>query len=106
MATKKTSKVSGYNAIVANKSYGLYYGRVIAHDPIAETATVEDCRHICRWYGKTGGITSLAAHGLCGPNEHESRVGAPCPMSILAGVVAVHATTPEADETFARAVAV
>ena len=35
-----------------------------------------EVRHVARWYGKTGGITSLAAHGLCGPDAGNSRIGA------------------------------
>jgi hypothetical protein len=100
----KTKRTTGYNAIIGNKSYGLYYGRVVSYDPTTEVAVVEQCRHVCRWYGKAGGITSLAAHGLCGPQAKESRIGAPCQRSTLAGVVAVHETTYEADATFAAAV--
>ncbi len=102
---KKSTKKQGYNAIIGNKSYGLYYGRVVEYDPKTEVAVVEDCRHICRWFGKTGGITSLAAHGLCGPRAQESRIGAPAPRSILSGVVSVHVTTAVADATFTAAVA-
>jgi hypothetical protein len=104
MAIKKNPKQKSYNAIIGNESYGLYYGKVVEYDPKTETAIVENCRHVCRWFGKTGGITSLAVHGLCGPKASESRVGAPCPRSILAGVVAVHMTTSEADVTFDAAV--
>jgi hypothetical protein len=100
---KTTSKMKPYNAILGNKSYGLYYGRVVSYDPVTEVAVVQDCRHVCRWFGRTGGITNLAAHGLCGPRAAESRVGAPSPESTLAGIVAVHKTTSEADATFADA---
>lgn len=44
-----------------------YAGVVERFDPVTGVAKVRECRHVARWYGKTGGITSLAAHGLCGP---------------------------------------
>ena len=82
-------------AILANKSYGLYYGRVISFDPVTGVAEVDGCRHVCRWFGKTGGITSLAAHGLCGPRAGESRVGAPV-CATLTGIVNVFDCSSEA----------
>jgi hypothetical protein len=86
-------------AILANDKYGLYYGEVMSYDPVTRVAEVEHCRHICRWYGKTGGITSLAAHGLCGPSAGESRVGAPT-RATLTGVVNVFDCAVEAQATF------
>lgn len=76
MAAKKTERY----AILANSSYGLYAGIVgeITKDADGKmTVEVMDCRHVARWYGRTGGITSLAAYGLCGPNAYQSRIGAP-----------------------------
>ena len=91
--------------IVGNQSYGLYYGETDASDrEIAETKSVrlENCRHIAHWRGKTGGITSLAAYGPCGPKVRESRIGAPAPSSLLTGIVNVFDCTPEAVANFAR----
>ena len=65
MAAVKKTKNERY-AILANKSYGLYAGVVEKFDPVTGVAEVKDCRHVARWFGKTGGITSLAAHGICG----------------------------------------
>jgi len=91
--------------IVGNQSYGLYFGETDATDAeIAETKSVrlDNCRHICHWHGKTGGITSLAAHGPCGPNAKQSRIGAPAPTALLTGVVNVYDCTDEAVKNFAR----
>lgn len=75
-------------AILANKSYGLYAGVVESFDAETGVAEVRDCRHVARWFGRTGGITSLAAHGLCGPRASESRIGAPV-RATLSGIVNV-----------------
>ena len=96
MAKKKAAKKSsGKYSIIANKSYGLYAGIVESFDPVNGVAVVRECRHVARWYGKTGGITSLAAHGLCGPSAAESRVGAPT-SATLTGIVNVFECSPEA----------
>ncbi len=55
-----------------------------------------EVRHIPRWYGKTGGITSLAVHGLCGPEADKSRIGAPAARATLSGIVNVFECTAEA----------
>ncbi len=104
MATKNEKKHRRH-VIVGNQSYGLYFGETDATDAeIAETKSVrlDNCRHICHWRGKTGGITSLAAHGPCGPNVKQSRIGAPAPSSLLMGVVNVLDCTDEAVKNFAR----
>lgn len=88
MKAKKAPKKADRYAIIANKSYGLYAGTVKSFDPVTGVAEVENCRHVAQWYGRTGGITSLAAHGLCGPRAAESRVGAPV-NATLSGVVNV-----------------
>jgi len=91
--------------IVGNQSYGLYYGETDATDrEIVETKSVrlENCRHICHWRGKTGGITSLAAHGPCGPQAKQSRIGAPSPSTLLMGIVNVLDCSEEAVKNFAR----
>ena len=101
-ATKKTAPTPRH-VLVGNKSYGLYIGVTTASDTeIITSASIRlsDCRHVCRWYGREGGITSLAAHGICGPQASESRIGAPC-EALLTGVVNVLDLTPEAVATFA-----
>lgn len=98
--------------IVGNEKYGLYYGWTdlpqeqqdaqVARD---HAIRLNDVRHIARWYGKTGGITSLAAHGPCGNSDSkasESRIGAPSPSSLLTGVVNVFDCTEEAVKAFDR----
>ncbi len=94
-------------AILGNKSYGLYAGIIGKITPQADgalTVEVAECRHVCRWYGKTGGITSLAAHGLCGPNASQSRIGAPV-AATLTGIVNIFDCTPEARKSLEAAVA-
>ena len=84
-------------SIIANQSYGLYAGPVQSYDPATKVALVTECRHVSRWFGKTGGITSLAAHGLCGPQADDSRIGAPAPgVSTLSGVVNIFPCSAEA----------
>lgn len=99
---KKQNKKEVY-AIITNKNYGLYAGIVESFDTVNGVAVVRECRHVARWYGKTGGITSLAAHGLCGPNAQDSRIGAPV-NATLTGIVNVFECTPEARSTFEAAV--
>ena len=91
------------NVLVGNSSYGLYIGLTDATDEqilSSKSVRLTQCRHVCRWYGKTGGITSLAAHGPCGPRSQESRVGAEC-SGLVTGVVNVFDLTPEAIAAFA-----
>jgi hypothetical protein len=98
------SKKLKRHVIVGNQSYGLYYGETDATDEeIVETKSVrlENCRHISHWRGRTGGITSLAAHGPCGPNAKQSRIGAPA-SALLTGVVNVYDCSEEAVKNFAR----
>jgi hypothetical protein len=102
---KNEAKRTKRHVIVGNQSYGLYYGETDATDrEIVETKSVrlDNCRHIAHWQGKTGGITSLAAYGPCGPRAKESRIGAPAPSSLLSGVVNVYDCTDEAIKAFAR----
>lgn len=90
--------------LVGNKSYGLYIGEAVESDVKKITAegslSLKNARHVSRWYGKSGGITSLAAHGPCGPSVADSRVGAPVDM-VATGVVNVFFLTPEAVANFA-----
>lgn len=85
--------------LLCNDKYGIYYGVITDYDPITRVAKVEGCRHVCRWYGREGGITSLAAHGICGPNADESRVGAACDAT-LTGIVNIF----ECSETAAASI--
>lgn len=62
---------------------------------------LHDARSIRYWYGRKGGITSLAAFGPCGPRARESRLGAPIPSTLLLDVKAIHDCTPEAVAAFA-----
>ena len=88
-ATKKATKTHAERyAILANDRYGLYAGIVLSYDPMTRVAEVGACRHVAQWYGCTGGITSLAAAGLCGPKAGESRIGAPV-RATLTGIVNV-----------------
>jgi len=70
----------GKYCIIANKAYGLYCGTVtgVTSSDVDETMTVEvaGCRHIAKWRGRNGGITSLARYGICGDSASESRIGA------------------------------
>ena len=107
IAKKKAPKKAGraakvaQTAILANERYGLYYGEVVSYDPLTRVAVVRGCRHVARWFGRTGGITSLAAHGLCGSKAGESRIGAPTTEpSTLTGIVNVFPCSPEARATF------
>lgn len=99
-------KTSGRYAVVGLGGYGLYYGRVTKYNAKEKTATVADCRHVHRWFGGAGGISSLAAWGPCGPRVAESRIGAPCPASDLTSVAAVHYCSDEAIAAFAKIVVV
>ena len=102
--TKAKSPAAGRrHVLVGNQSYGLYIGETDATDAdIIATKAVRltNCRHVCRWYGKTGGITSLAAHGPCGASKGNSRIGAPC-NALITGVVNVLDLSPDAVKAFA-----
>ena len=101
MAAKK--KQSGQYAVIANQSYGLYVGIVDSFDVKEKTVKAREVRHVARWFGKTGGITSLAVHGLCGPQAGDSRIGAPVASATLTGIVNVFECTQEARATFEAA---
>jgi hypothetical protein len=104
----KTKKNKLRSVLVGNQSYGLYIGETDATDvDIIKSKAVRlmNCRHVARWYGKTGGVTSLAAHGPCGPQAKDSRVGAPC-NALVTGVVNVLDLTDEAIANFAKIEAV
>jgi hypothetical protein len=95
---------TGRWVIVGNGDWGLWYGRIKATDAeIARTKSVRvyDARSIRYWYGRKGGITSLAAYGLCGPRVAESRIGAPIASTLVLDVRAIHDCSPEAVATFA-----
>ncbi len=91
--------------IVGNEKYGLYFGETSATDAeVVATRSIrlDQCRHICQWYGRTGGITSLAAYGPCGPRMRDSRIGAAAPSQLLTGVVNVIDCSPEAVAAFGK----
>lgn len=97
-------KTKGRWVIVGNGPRGLWFGRATAPDrEIIEQKAVRlyDARNIRYWYGRRGGITSLAAYGICGPRAAESRIGAPIASTLLLDVKAVHDCLPEAVATFA-----
>ena len=102
--SKKSSAVKPQRyAIIANKGYGLYVGVVESHDAIGGVVEATQVRHVARWFGRTGGITSLAVHGLCGSRANESRIGAPAPRATLTGVINVIDCTDVARATFEAA---
>jgi len=106
MSKKKTAPATRM-VIVGNEKYGLYYGETSATDAeVAASRTIRlgNCRHVAQWYGKTGGITSLAAHGPCGSRKNDSRIGAPAPSALIGGVVNVLDCTQEAIDAFSSIV--
>ncbi|MFH1186160.1 MAG: hypothetical protein V1755_14145 [Chloroflexota bacterium] len=96
--------IGGRWVIVGNGPWGLWFGRVIASDEeivATKSARLYDARNIRYWYGRNGGITSLAAHGLCGPKAAQSKIGAPIKSTLLLDVKAVHDCSAECVATFA-----
>ena len=103
MAKAKKAKNNRRYVVVGNEGYGLYCGYVEATDAeilAAKAVRLYEARHVRYWYGGTGGITSLAAWGPCGSRAKESRIGAPCPSSLITEVRAVHECTDEARVAF------
>ena len=97
MATKKTKPAATEApmraVIVGNGPWGLWFGRVCASDEeVIATRAVRlfEARNIRYWYGRSGGITSLAAFGPCGPRVEQTRIGAPIPSTLLLDVKAIH----------------
>lgn len=85
--SKKTSITSPVERVVVigTDGYGLVYGRIRATDAeivASKSCTVYRCRHIARWYGGLGGITSLVATG---PTTG-SRIGAECPSALVTSI--------------------
>jgi len=100
----KAQKSKGRTVIVGTNSGGLWYGQVRQRDADilrVGIATIYGARHVRYWYGRTGGISSLAAYGPCGPRAAESRIGAPDPATSLSCVAAVHTCSDEAIAAFA-----
>jgi len=92
--------------IVGNGPWGLWFGRLddgVTDAEIAASgsARLYDARNIRYWYGRKGGITSLAAYGLCGPDMAKSRIGAPVESTLLLDVKAIHTCSHAAVESFA-----
>ena len=101
---KKMSLEKGYWAIVGNGPYGLWIGQVRATDAeVAQTHSVRlyNARNIRYWYGRKGGISSLAAFGPCGARVKDSRIGAPIKFTLLLDVKAIHCCSDEAVAAFA-----
>jgi hypothetical protein len=95
---KKENKPKIYS-LCCNDKYGIYLGVVMDFVPETRVAKVAECSHVCEWHGREGGITSLAAYGICGPDENRSKIGAPAPgMTILTGIVNVFPCTDAAVE--------
>ena len=94
----------GTYAIIANERYGLYVGIIDEHDVVTRVVKAREVRHVARWYSRTGGITSLAVHGLCGPNAAQSRIGAPAISATLTGIVNVIECSDTARLTFENSV--
>ena len=93
--------------IVGNGSYGLWFGQAIDSDSkiISDKAVrLYRARNIRRWYGKIGGITSLAAFGPCGPEAQKSRIGAEINSTLILDVKAVHDCSLEAVAAFSAIV--
>jgi len=96
-------------AIVGHGPYGLSYGLVKDDDAkiVADKSVrLYRARNIRLWYGKRGGITSLAAFGPCGPKMQDSRIGAEISSMLLLEVKAIHDCTPEAVAAFATFAAI
>lgn len=92
--------------IIGQRPYGLYAGFVTKRENQPDgsmTIEVEACRHVRYWYGKSGGITSLAAFGICGPRAKESRIGAAV-NTVLANVISLYECSPEAQASIEAAV--
>ena len=104
MARAKSKSNGGRWVIVGNGPWGLWFGRISATDAeIAASHSVRlfEARNIHYWYGAAGGITSLAAYGLCGPRASESRIGARISSTLLLDVKAIHECSPECVAAFA-----
>lgn len=86
-------------SILGSRSYALYFGIVTSYDPATQTAVVRECRHICEWRGKLGGITSLAADGICGERASESRIGIAAPSATLTEIINVFQCTDVAAQS-------
>jgi len=92
--------MNGKYCIIANEKYGLYSGIIESYDPVTGVVVATEVRHICEWYGKEGGVTSLAAFGVCGENKDRSKIGAPSKTSTLTGVVNVFECSSDARASF------
>lgn len=103
--TKKTGseQSQGTHCIVGNGPYGLWFGRVKDNDAEViknHAVRLYDARNIRYWYGRKGGITSLAAFGPCGPRVAECRIGAPVPSTLLLDVKSIIECSAEAVAAF------
>lgn len=98
-------QTSAQYSLLATTAYGLFVGYVEAYNPLTKIARVRDCRNVRYWYGRTGGVTSLAVFGLCGPRAAESRIGAAVPgVSTLTEIQNVYPCTDVARASFEASV--
>ena len=105
MATAKVKKSTnlGRWSIVGNGSYGIWFGLVCDSDEkviAAKAVRLYRARNIRYWYGRNGGISSLAAFGPCGPKAQQSRIGAEIESTLLLDCKAIHTCSPEAVAAF------
>jgi hypothetical protein len=105
MKKKTAPKSQNKNWVIVGKgTWGLWFGWISdkdAADPSISSLRLYEARNIRYWYGRTGGITSLAAFGPCGPRFRDNRIGSAIPWSNLNEVKAVHSCTAEAVRAFA-----
>ena len=90
-------------SIVGIGPYGLWFGDVVTDDAeIAAThaVTLRQARNIRYWYGRKGGVSSLAAFGPCGPDVDKCRIGAPIERAFLLDVKSILGCSPEAVSAF------
>ena len=105
MAKKTGPKRTPRAVVVGTASYGLYFGYTDALDSEVvrdKAVRLTDARHVRYWYGKVGGITSLAAHGPCGPKANDSRIGARAPSALITNVANVYDCAEEAVAAFSK----
>jgi hypothetical protein len=98
----KPDRMRGLSCVLGSRTYGLYFGLIESYDPATQVAVVRDCRHIYEWHGRAGGITSLASHGICGPDAGKSRIGRPAPVATLTEIINVFGCTATAAESIMR----
>lgn len=87
--------------LITNNSYGIYYGEIDASDAdivASKSVRVTNCRHVCRWYGGTGGVTSLAQWGPTAGKDN--RIGEPVASALITNVANVYDVPASAAAAF------